>query len=112
MANDSGDYLLSCDWGTSSFRLRLFGRSRDAVLAEVTASEGIASVYNQWKTDPDCPRLPFFRNILKNYMNELSHRVVVSKKGISLACIPLVLHGIASFSLGINRNSTRLNPSN
>ncbi|HEY9559950.1 MAG TPA: 2-dehydro-3-deoxygalactonokinase [Anseongella sp.] len=101
MANDSGDYLLSCDWGTSSFRLRLFSRSRDAVLAEVTASEGIASVYNQWKKDPDCPRLPFFRNILKKYLNELSERVVVSKKGISLAGIPLVISGMASSSLGI-----------
>jgi len=41
--------FISCDWGTSNFRLRLVGAENLAVIAECSAPTGIAMINNEWQ---------------------------------------------------------------
>ena len=41
--------FISCDWGTSTFRLRLVDKDNQQVLAEVTNQQGIAATFEEWK---------------------------------------------------------------
>ena len=41
-------YILSCDWGTSSFRLWLVDVVNGNIKDEVFSDKGIALVYNDW----------------------------------------------------------------
>ena len=63
-------YLLGCDWGTSSFRLRLFDIEKQIVEAEISSREGIAITYRAWQAEAQQDTLTselffrkeFFRN--------------------------------------------------
>jgi len=43
------DKFISCDWGTSTLRLRLVDSTAATILAETTSEEGIAMVFERWK---------------------------------------------------------------
>lgn len=87
---------MSCDWGTSSFRLRLFHSGSDSVVAEVTASAGIAAIYDRCKKEPDRPRFSFYQGVLQKSIDELSRNA-----GFSMTGVPVVISGMASSSIGI-----------
>ena len=61
------DKFLSCDWGTSSFRIRLVAVPGLQVLAEETSGEGIASTFNLWKEKnaDEQNRFDFYLSIFK-----------------------------------------------
>ena len=42
-------YILCCDWGTTSFRLRLVERQDYNVLAEFLSKDGVAATFKAWK---------------------------------------------------------------
>jgi 2-dehydro-3-deoxygalactonokinase len=91
------EYLLSCDWGTSSLRLRLASTVDGAILAEVSSAEGIAAIFNQWEksNSPAADRLAFYLEILKKHIASLE-----STTGCSLAGIKVIISGMASSSIG------------
>ena len=90
--------FLSCDWGTSSFRLRLVNAENITVLAEITGALGIAALHNEWiKTGgPEKDRLSFYRQYLGEQVGEME-----KKCGFSLAGVTMVLSGMASSSIGM-----------
>ena len=85
--------ILSCDWGTSSFRLRLINVTDVTLIAETTEGKGIAVVYNEWLNSGLSERINFYKNILLSQIEKLA-------KG-SLDGIPIMISGMASSSIGI-----------
>lgn len=90
--------FLSCDWGTSTFRLRLIDADDLGILAETTDGPGIADTYRLWERQPAdrLPRQAFYTAVLKQRMDELSRQ-----SGLTLDDIPVVLSGMASSSIGM-----------
>lgn len=95
-------HFLSCDWGTSSFRLRLIDTHTLSVLAEVRSKDGIADTYRSWRDQKDAvEREVFYRRIIQNHIDALSRQYEVSQLGVSLLGMPIVLSGMASSTIGL-----------
>lgn len=90
--------FLSCDWGTSSFRLRLVNADNLQVLAETTGAEGISSFFQTWSQSgrPAAERVRFFQSFLSTQIQTIEAQVKESLK-----TIPLVISGMASSRIGI-----------
>lgn len=91
----SGQYILSCDWGTSSFRLRLVSLGDHEIKGEVTSGEGIADTFNRWKLQGMPDRLDFYRKELRKYIRSLRSRHSFPEN------TPVVISGMASSSIGM-----------
>lgn len=91
------DKFLSCDWGTSSFRLRLI-RSEDLeIMAEIKNDRGILETFKSWQQNGKATdRTLFYTAIIKDQLKLLSQ-----KFDISLIGIPIILSGMASSSIGL-----------
>ena len=89
-------HILCCDWGTTSFRLRLVERQNYEVLAEYLTKDGVAGTYRNWKEQDELSRFDFYAAILKNSIKELS-----KKTSFMLDTIPLIVSGMASSSIGM-----------
>ena len=93
------DLLLSCDWGTSSFRLRLVNAATCEVKGEIVAGDGIAAVYNRWKhvdAGNQSGRENFYFQSLQQHLAALANKTGVLPEGV-----PVVISGMASSSIGI-----------
>ena len=94
------DYLLCCDWGTSSFRLRLINSQDQRLIGEIISQEGVASTFTNWQKNGEpggIGREEFFRQHLKKQIRLLSGKV-----GFTLDGITLIISGMASSSIGMN----------
>lgn len=94
----SPKYLLSCDWGTSSFRLRLVDFNSLKILAESTTEKGIAAINELWKQKKNADpreRINFFLNVIEE---QIRHLTIDCS---TLRGIPLLVSGMASSTLGI-----------
>jgi 2-dehydro-3-deoxygalactonokinase len=91
--------FLSCDWGTSAFRLRLVATADLTVTAEEKSAVGIARTFAAWQqtncSDAD-ERVTFYRRVLQEHVQKLQDRL-----GRRLANIPVVVSGMASASIGL-----------
>lgn len=91
-------YFFGCDWGTTSFRLRLINTSDLQVLAEVANSDGCAKIHQQWLKEekPESDRYGYYCNIISAYIGQI-------KKSVSIETehIPLVISGMASSTVGM-----------
>lgn len=92
------DKFLSCDWGTSSFRLRLVQADSRKIMTEVTGDQGIAVVYKSWEQQGKNPlsRIAFYTAIIKDQL-----RILEQKTAVPLNNIPIVLSGMASSTIGL-----------
>lgn len=90
--------MLSCDWGTTSFRLRLVDTGTGAVLCESLSGEGIRSVYHAWVEDgaEEHRRAGFYLAIIKQHIGLLQQQHPGMKKEL-----PVVISGMASSTIGI-----------
>ncbi len=89
--------FLSCDWGTSSFRLRLVGTSPFRIVAEIQNSHGISSTHSAWQQNgTEQNRLLFYASVIKTSVSQLEASI-----NSSLSGVPIVLSGMASSSLGM-----------
>jgi 2-dehydro-3-deoxygalactonokinase len=90
--------FLSCDWGTSSFRLRLVEREGLKVLAEESSKEGNAPTAELWKQAKQPPeqRVAFYLAIIQNHLKKLEAAVKTSLTGV-----PIVISGMASSTVGM-----------
>jgi 2-dehydro-3-deoxygalactonokinase len=87
--------ILCCDWGTSSFRLRLINKADGSVIAETTDGKGIAAVYNDWLHSglAENERVDYYKKILLSQIEKLATH---SPDGV-----PIIISGMASSSIGI-----------
>ena len=67
-------HILCCDWGTTSFRLRLVERQNYQVHAEYLTKDGVAGTYRDWKEQDEISRFDFYAAILKNSIKELAKK--------------------------------------
>lgn len=92
-------HLLCCDWGTSSFRLRLVNVKDHDVAGEVTSPNGIGAVYNAWQdahSTGHVPRGEYYRSVIATQVTALEKQT-----GVDLTGVPIVLSGMASSSIGM-----------
>src|SRR5689334_12165618 len=90
--------FLSCDWGTSSFRLRLVEIMNAKVIAEENSDQGIAKVFNLWEKADQQEDLRF-----SFYADMISQRIqsIGQKLNCSLDGVPVVISGMACSTLGM-----------
>jgi 2-dehydro-3-deoxygalactonokinase len=91
---DASKQFLSCDWGTSSFRMRLVDANSLTVLGEVRSDQGIALTHSQWTSSnkSESERIAFYKKILA----DASKQVLNSSEKL-----PLILSGMASSTIGM-----------
>jgi 2-dehydro-3-deoxygalactonokinase len=82
--------FLSCDWGTSSFRLKLVTLPELKVVAQAKSDEGNAATFAAWQ------RVAFYQAVLQKHLTNLEKQT-----GRRLAGVPLVLSGMASSTIGM-----------
>jgi len=92
------DQFLSCDWGTTSFRIRLSDIQTGEVLAEETSAEGIAQTFDRWQQagGQEEERAAFYLDVVNRHIKTLEEKVNRSLKGTKL-----VISGMASASIGV-----------
>jgi 2-dehydro-3-deoxygalactonokinase len=93
------NFLLSCDWGTSSFRLRVVNLLDHLVIGERLSGDGTAATYTRWKVcceEEEISKENFYLRQLRHEVDALSDKV-----SIPLRDIPVVISGMASSSIGI-----------
>ena len=94
-------YILCCDWGTTSFRLRLVNVSDYSIVAEHQSAEGVASTFRSWQTEGgSINRFDFYASKLRSAIGELSER-----SATDLSSIPVIVSGMASSSIGMEEIS-------
>lgn len=98
LSSTTGGRFLSCDWGTSTFRLRLIEVTTRRVIAERRGEQGIATTYSAWKSAAGKPvdRWNHFTRTLENQLALMAKEI-----GANLAGLPLVISGMASSSMGM-----------
>ncbi|MDP4131361.1 MAG: 2-dehydro-3-deoxygalactonokinase [Bacteroidota bacterium] len=93
------NFFLSCDWGTSTFRLRLVRVSDHTILEEIISKEGIATIFGNWKAQTGqgtVGREEYVLKVLQNHLQALGKKTTQSLDGI-----PVLISGMASSSIGI-----------
>ncbi|MDB5235122.1 MAG: hypothetical protein JWR44_2115 [Hymenobacter sp.] len=90
--------FLSCDWGTSAFRLRLVERETLKILAEESSKEGNAATAELWKqaNQPPEQRVGFYLAIIQSHLKKLEEAVKTP-----LDDVPVVISGMASSTVGM-----------
>lgn len=90
--------LMSCDWGTSSFRLRLVETETAEILYEIHSKEGIKSSYEKFSSEKG--KYDKMEKLYKRFMLE-KIRLLERKSGATLMHVPIIFSGMASSSIGI-----------
>lgn len=90
--------LLCCDWGTTSFRLRLMEIQSHKMMGEVLSPEGISQTFDAWKRlgNTGVSKQLYFTLQLAKHIDTLGGQLNIELKGI-----PVVLSGMASSSIGM-----------
>ncbi|MCB0633209.1 MAG: 2-dehydro-3-deoxygalactonokinase [Saprospiraceae bacterium] len=88
--------FISCDWGTSSFRLYLVNTGDGSICNAITEGLGIKPLHQQWQQQEAMPRIDFFQQYLQDQVRALS-----LLNGNSLGEMPVYISGMASSSIGM-----------
>jgi 2-dehydro-3-deoxygalactonokinase len=97
-------HFLSCDWGTSSFRLRLVEIKSVEVVAGISNNKGIKKVYEQWSaTSAPQDRIAYYCSFLKQQIEDLQKKIsdLPGKSNQSIDGLFIVISGMASSSIGM-----------
>lgn len=93
------DKFLSCDWGTSSFRLRLVQAPALTTIAAVRAGSGIAATWQAWQNaglQGPLQRWHFYIDRIKTAIQSIEEQT-----GRLPERVPLIISGMASSSIGM-----------
>ena len=98
MVHDKTGHWLSCDWGTSTLRIRVVEKQSLRIIEEVKVEKGIAEVYGAWKKSgkPEDHRIGFYYQMIQQQIQLLKN-----KNGINLHDLLLVISGMASSTIGM-----------
>jgi 2-dehydro-3-deoxygalactonokinase len=90
--------FLSCDWGTTSFRLRLVEIAGEKIIAEKNSNEGIAKVFDLWKQagKTEDRRFSFYLDRISQCIGSIEKTLDYSLDGF-----PLVISGMACSTMGM-----------
>ena len=86
--------ILSCDWGTTSFRLRLIDVDTAAVMHEVKSFDGVNAVHNEWLATKknERVRLNFYRSFIQSQIEKLN---------VDVSNVMVIISGMASSTIGM-----------
>ncbi|MBK5271325.1 MAG: 2-dehydro-3-deoxygalactonokinase [Bacteroidia bacterium] len=92
------ELFISCDWGTTALRLRVFDSLKRLTVAEAESIQGISATYKLWmqKGEPEIKRYFFYQSILKEQIS-----ILKGQCNFSLDFIPFIISGMASSNIGI-----------
>src|SRR6266478_104415 len=92
------DKFLSCDWGTSLFRLKVVKIPGLEIIAEENSDGGIAKTFELWKQTGQAEefRMSFYIDILQQNIRSLE-----KKSCISLDGSPVIISGMACSTMGM-----------
>lgn len=85
-------HFISCDWGTTNFRIKVVETETLEVLFEHKNPEGIRPLYEQYTQQTVVSQHHFFANFLKTQVDFLP---------VGYQSCPIVLSGMASSSIGL-----------
>ena len=89
--------FLSCDWGSSTFRLRLVDATNLVTIEEEINPDGILSVHKLWiqsgRDEKD--RLFFYQDFIEDRITELAQKLYIPQE------VTLVISGMASSAIGM-----------
>jgi len=91
-------YFLSCDWGTTSLRVRLINVKQEKILVEELSDEGIAATFDLWRQTPgggEQQKTGFYLTVIDRCIRKLEQRCDNSLRGVSM-----IISGMASSSVG------------
>ena len=90
--------FLSCDWGTSSFRLKLVDAGSLRVIGAETSGNGIARAFELWKQikQAENERFIFYARLLMHHIHKLE-----MKLSSPLSGTPVIISGMASSNIGM-----------
>jgi 2-dehydro-3-deoxygalactonokinase len=90
--------MISCDWGTSQFRLSLVDTQSQVVLKKCSTTDGILNVYSHWSANEkeNCSLKTYYLRELRKQVDEL-----IKDHSDDLKNIPIIISGMASSSMGI-----------
>lgn len=90
--------IICCDWGTSSFRLRLLNLKGE-VIAETKSDQGVLATHTLWEQQKEVAaskRFEFYLAYIRNAMASLQ-----VNGAIDVLSLPIVISGMASSSIGM-----------
>jgi len=88
--------FISCDWGTSSFRLRIVDALKESILCEIDTKQGISVTYASWKEHQNVDRFLFYRSYLETQIAALEENYSKALKNV-----PIIIAGMASSAIGM-----------
>jgi 2-dehydro-3-deoxygalactonokinase len=90
-------HFLSCDWGTSSLRLRLADTGDGKIIAEARSADGIARTFELWRQTglSEDKKTSFYLEVIDRQVKKLENDTGRPLKGLKL-----VLSGMASSTVG------------
>jgi 2-dehydro-3-deoxygalactonokinase len=90
--------FLSCDWGTTAFRIRLADTRDGKILAEAEAGQGIADTFNLWRqqNNPDEEqKRRFYLKVIDEHIKQLEAKLDTPLNGAKL-----IISGMGSSTIG------------
>lgn len=88
--------FLSCDWGTSSFRLKLVNQQSGKILATLKSHQGIKQTFFDWEKNATEDQTIFYQRLLQSAIDQMSQKLDQSLDHLKVA-----LSGMASSSMGM-----------
>ena len=90
-------FIISCDWGSSEFRLRLVNIIEELVVKEIVSPNGVLSIQNLWAADSKKISIKEF--YLQFLLAQI--KLLLAESSEDYKNIPLLISGMASSSIGI-----------
>ena len=90
--------FLSCDWGTTSFRIRLADTGNGKIIASEETGQGIADTFDLWQQQgnrDEEQKREFYLKVIDGHIKQLE-----SKLNTPLNGIKLLISGMASSTIG------------
>ncbi|MEP6614322.1 MAG: 2-dehydro-3-deoxygalactonokinase [Mucilaginibacter sp.] len=95
ITEENMNYFLSCDWGTSTFRLKLVDTANGEIIAAEYSDQGIADTFARWKTT-ESAREAFYLDVPNQHILSLEKKI-----NLKLDTVPVIISGMASSSIGM-----------
>jgi 2-dehydro-3-deoxygalactonokinase len=93
------NFMVSCDWGTTKFRLCLVNRDDFTVDREIITKDGILGLFNKWKEETIQSGITlkdYYLGVLKTHLDKLLEDAAAETRSLSV-----VISGMASSKAGI-----------
>lgn len=91
-------FFLSCDWGTTTLRVRLVRPGNCVVLMEERSDNGVANTFNLWRQAGlnEGQKIAFYLNVIRQSIIRLEERIKEPLGGVTV-----IISGMASSSIGM-----------